>query len=45
MLIIYRQLPGDYCQRRSRLYQYVRGREPGPKGALAVVNKEMGLHG
>ena len=36
---------GDYCQRRSRLYQYVRGREPGPKGALAVVNKEMGLHG
>lgn len=36
---------GDFCQRRSRLYGYVRGREPGPKGALSVFNKEVKLHG
>jgi len=36
---------GDFCQRRSRLYGYVRGREPGPQGALALLEKETGNHG
>ncbi len=36
---------GDFCQRRSRLYGYVRGREPGPHGALALLEKETGNHG
>ena len=29
----------------SRLYGYVRGREPGLKGALSVVKKGMEPHG
>lgn len=32
---------GDYCQRRSRLYQYARGRTPGPKGALSVAGRQI----
>jgi hypothetical protein len=36
---------GDFCQRHSRLYGYVRGREPGLKGALSVVKKGMEPHG